>query len=110
MKMPTKNPDVWANIWNWIALHMNSINSFFFAFAIAFLRIAYVGKERKCWRIFVECLLCGMLAVASESVFEYANMPTKLSVALGAIIAMFGIDKVREFAKKYVDKKVSKNE
>lgn len=110
MNMPTKNPDVWATIWNWIALHINSINSFFLTFAIAFLRIVYVGKERKCWRILVECLLCGSLAVASESLFEYLQMPAKLAIALGAIIAMFGIDQVRAFAKNYVDKKVGKNE
>lgn len=108
--MPIKNPDVWATIWNWVALHMNSINSFVLTFIIAFLRIVYVGKERKCWRILVECLLCGSLAVASESLFEYFQMPAKLAIALGAIIAMFGIDQVRLFAKNYVDKKVVKSE
>jgi len=105
MKMPTKNPDVWAMIWNWIALHMNSVYSFIFTFVIAFLRICYVGKERKCWRVLVESTLCGTLAVASESIFEYLSMPSKLAIALGAIIAMLGVDQVRSFAKNYVDKK-----
>lgn len=108
--MPIKNPDVWATIWGWVVLHMNSINNFFLTFIIAFLRIVYVGKERKCWRILVECLLCGSLAIASESLFEYFQMPAKLAIALGAIIAMFGIDQVRLFAKNYVDKKVVKIE
>lgn len=103
--MPTKNPDVWAMIWNWIALHMNSVTSFILTFVIAFLRICYVGKERKCWRILVESTLCGTLAVASESIFEYLSMPSKLAIALGAIIAMLGVDQVRSFAKNYVDKK-----
>lgn len=106
MKMPMKNPDVWAQIWQWCALHMNSIYSFLFTFMIAFLRICYVGKERRCWRVLVESALCGSLAVASESIFEYFVMPPKLAIALGAIIAMFGIDQVRLFAKNYVDKKV----
>lgn len=103
--MPTKNPDVWAMIWNWAALHMNSVYSFIFTFVIAFLRICYVGKERKCWRVLVESTLCGTLAVASESIFEYLSMPSKLAIALGAIIAMLGVDQVRSFAKNYVDKK-----
>ncbi len=103
--MPTKNPDVWAMIWNLIALHMNSVYSFIFTFVIAFLRICYVGKERKCWRVLVESTLCGTLAVASESIFEYLSMPSKLAIALGAIIAMLGVDQVRSFAKNYVDKK-----
>lgn len=108
--MPTKNPDVWAMIWNWIALHMNSVYSFIFTFVIAFLRICYVGKERKCWRVLVESTLCGTLAVASETIFEYLSMPSKLAVALGAIIAMFGIDQVRDFAKNYVDKKTKEKD
>ena len=108
--MPTKNPDVWAMIWNWAALHMNSVYSFIFTFVIAFLRICYVGKERKCWRVLVESTLCGTLAVASETIFEYLSMPSKLAVALGAIIAMFGIDQVRDFAKNYVDKKTKEKD
>lgn len=106
--MPTKNPDVWAMIWAWCSLHANSIYSFSLTCVIAFLRIIYVGKERRCWRVISESLLCGTLAVASETVFEYLEFPSKMAVALGAIIAMFGIDKVREMAQRYVDKKQEK--
>ena len=109
--MPMKNPDVWNAIWVWCSQHINSIYSFIFTFVIAFLRICYVGKERKCWRVLVESALCGTLAVASETVFEYLSMPSKLAIALGAIIAMLGVDHVRYFKKYYVDKKTGiKNE
>ena len=53
----------------------------------------------------MESTLCGLIAVASESVFDYLQMPIKLSVALGAIVALFGIDKVREMALRYALKK-----
>lgn len=60
-----------------------------------------IGKERKKTRVIVESILCGLIAVASESVLEYLAMPSKLSVAIGAIVALLGIDKVRAMALRY---------
>ena len=99
--MPTKDPNLWAILLAFYHQHTNAINSFVMAFFIALFRICYVGKERKKLRVLVESTLCGLIAVASESVFDYLQMPIKLSVALGAIVALFGIDKVREMALRY---------
>lgn len=103
--MPTKDPNIWAVLLVFYHQHTNAINSFVMAFFIALFRICYVGKERKKLRVLVESTLCGLIAVASESVFDYLQMPIKLSVALGAIVALFGIDKVREMALRYALKK-----
>lgn len=103
--MPTKDPNLWAMLLAFYHQHTNAINSFVMAFFIALFRICYVGKERKKLRVLVESTLCGLIAVASESVFDYLQMPIKLSVALGAIVALFGIDKVREMALRYALKK-----
>ena len=103
--MPTKDPNLWAILLAFYHQHTNAINSFVMAFFIALFRIWYVGKERKKLRVLVESTLCGLIAVASESVFDYLQMPIKLSVALGAIVALFGIDKVREMALRYALKK-----
>lgn len=103
--MPTKDPNLWAVLLAFYHQHTNAINSFVMAFFIALFRICYVGKERKKLRVLVESTLCGLIAVASESVFDYLQMPIKLSVALGAIVALFGIDKVREMALRYALKK-----
>nr|WP_314741348.1 phage holin, lambda family [uncultured Haemophilus sp.] len=103
--MPTKDPNLWAILLAFYHQHTNAINSFVMAFFIALFRICYVGKERKKLRVLVESTLCGLIAVASESVFDYLQMPIKLSVALGAIVALFGIDKVREIALRYALKK-----
>ena len=103
--MPTKDPNLWAILLAFYHQHTNAINSFVMAFFIALFRICYVGKERKKLRVLVESTLCGLSAVASESVFDYLQMPIKLSVALGAIMALFGIDKVREMALRYALKK-----
>lgn len=103
--MPNKDPNLWAVIAAFYHQHSNAIHSFVMAFFVAFFRICYVGKERKCLRIFAESVLCGLLAIASESIFEWLNMPQKLAVALGAIIALFGIDKVRAMAIRYAIKK-----
>lgn len=103
--MPTKDPNLWAILLAFYHQYTNAINSFVMAFFIALFRICYVGKERKKLRVLVESTLCGLIAVASESVFDYLQMPIKLSVALGAIVALFGIDKVREMALRYALKK-----
>ena len=103
--MPTKDPNLWAILLAFYHQHTNAINSFVMAFFIALFRICYVGKERKKLRVLVESTLCGLIAVASESVFDYLQMPIKLSVALGAIVGLFGIDKVREMALRYALKK-----
>lgn len=99
--MPTKDPNLWAIIFAFYHQHTNAINSFLMAFFVAIFRICYIGKERKYTRMLFEAILCGLIAVASESVLEYIQVPTKLSVAVGAIIALFGIDKVREMAIRY---------
>ncbi len=99
--MPTKDPNFWAIIATFYHQHINAINSFVMAFFIAIVRVCYIGKERKKLKNFFEAVLCGLLAVASESVFEYLQMPTKLAVAFGAIVALFGIDKVRAIAIRY---------
>lgn len=103
--MPTKDPNFWAVLTAFYHQHSNAIHSFVMAFFIAIFRICYIGKERKFTRMLFEAVLCGLIAVASESVLEYLEMPTKLAVAFGAIVALFGIDKVRELALRYSLKK-----
>lgn len=106
--MPIKEPDTYAVIWQWLQtqLGQHSIFSFGLTFFIAVVRICYVGKTRSKLRVLLEATLCGLIAVASESVFEYLAFPPKLAVALGAIIALFGIDEIRALAKRYVSTKM----
>lgn len=110
--MPIKEPDTYAVIWQWLQTNLdgNSVFSFLMTFLIAFVRIVYVGNQHSKLRIFAEAILCGLIAVASESVFAYLEFPAKLSVALGAIIALFGIDEIRSFAKRYLKKKTGECE
>lgn len=110
--MPIKEPDTYAIIWQWLQTNLNgtSIVSFTLTFFIAIFRICYVGKESSKLRVFIEAVLCGLIAVASESVFEYLEFPPKLAVALGAIIALFGIDEIRNLAKMYIKKKTGECE
>lgn len=107
--MPIKEPDIYAQIWAFIQTHLswNSTVSFALTFFIAIFRICYVGREHSKIRMAAESLLCGTLAVASESVFEYLGMPAKLAVAFGAIIALFGIDELRRMAKIYMAKRMN---
>lgn len=110
--MPLKEPDTYAQIWAWAQTHLNwhSTVSFVLTFFIAIVRICYIGKTQSKLRVLLEATLCGLIAVASESVFEYLGMPAKLAVALGAIIAFFGVDEIRALAKRYMANKMRENE
>lgn len=106
--MPLKSPDVYQQIVSWLQTHFNftSFYSFIITFLIAIFRICYIGKQQSKRKVLVESLLCGTIAVASESVFEYFGMPAKLAVAFGAIIAFYGIDELRRLSKQYVETKL----
>lgn len=110
--MPIKEPDAYAVIWQWLQTHLSwdSTVSFVLTFFIAIARICYMGKEPSKLRVLFEAILCGLIAVASESVFDYLGMPPKLAVALGAVIALFGIDEIRNWAKQYMKKKTGECE
>ncbi|WP_439234949.1 phage holin, lambda family [Lonepinella koalarum] len=99
--MADKEYTVVELVLNYSKEHINAIYSFFMAFIMAYLRIYYIGKDHPWLKRYVEAVICGLIAVASESVFEYFNMPTKLSVAFGAGVAFLGVDQIRIIAKHY---------
>lgn len=110
MKMPEKNSEVWLIMLAWCQQHFNTIYTFLLSVMIAIFRICYIGKEKNKRRVVCESVLIGLIAISSNSVFTYFNMPEDLSVGLGAVLATFGMDKVRAIAFRYVDKKVGNDE
>ncbi len=104
--MPNKNPDYWAILYGIVQQNAHALYAFIMAFVVAAFRICYVGKEDSPIRVFLESSLCGLIAVSSRYVFIQLEMNEDLAVAFGAIIAMFGIDKVRELSLRFVSKKV----
>ncbi len=107
--MPNKNPDYWTIVYEFVQPYLHGIYAFVMSFVVAAFRICYVGKEDSPVRVFLESSLCGLLAVSSRYVFIQLEMNEDLAVAFGAIIAMFGIDKVRELSLRFVSKKVRGN-
>lgn len=106
--MPNKNMDFWMSLYEYIHPYKHGIYAFVMSFFISIFRICYVGKETNKTRVLIESLLCGLLAVSSRYVFIQFNMNEDLAVAFGAIVAMFGIDKVRALAVIVAEKKVGK--
>lgn len=75
---------------------------------IAFLRIAYDGKELRCQRRALEAVLCGTLGYGISSGLSYFDLPVGVSVFAGCSIGFLGVDFVRSKARQIVDKKVEK--
>lgn len=97
-----------SQLWRIITEHGHTIYAFIMTFLITAFRICYLAEEHNKLRATVECILCGLLAVASRYVFIHLNMSEDLAVAFGAIVAMTGVDKVRQITFKFITKKAEK--
>jgi lambda family phage holin len=113
LTMPTKDPNFWTavidflgGIWN--AVDWNGAKVGVYAAIAAFLRIFYDQKETKWQRIILEVLLSGLIAKGAEQIalsFGYEH----LDVAIGAIIGMIGVLKIRSFAMAFLKSRTEKN-
>ena len=105
MDKPTQ---IFSVLWTFLIEHWHTAYAFIMTFIITAFRICYLAEEHNKLRATVECILCGLLAVASRYVFIHLNMNEDLAVAFGAIVAMTGVDKVRQLTFKFINKKVDK--
>ncbi|MGP1317339.1 phage holin, lambda family [Serratia sp. CY37345] len=61
MKMPDKNPDLWAQLIAWLAAHKEGGGYAATAALMALLRSAYVGKQGWTRRL-IDAAMCAMVA------------------------------------------------
>lgn len=76
------------------------------AATISLLRVLYDAKETKVWRVILESLICGGLSLSASSIIKWMDWPEGLSVAAGGMIGFLGVTAIREFALKFIGKKV----
>jgi lambda family phage holin len=99
---PERDPVAWEMLVQfWAATKIMII-----AGIVAFLRIAYDGKEEKWQRITLEVLLCSVLAQGFHELFGMFgfNLPVFVSTAVGVI----GVYPIRQLMKKKFIEKVEK--
>lgn len=75
---------------------------------IAALRIIHDDIGVRWPRVLLESCLCGLIAISGAYVVDAMGVHGDWKVPIGAVIGLFGVDWVRQFAKKILDKKVDK--
>jgi len=104
--MPEKDPHSWQIVFG---LFSPELKAAFFSIFMAYLRILYENKEQKRLRKLLESLMCGGLTYAAASGLTYFSLPPGVSLFVGGMISLMGVDYVREKAKSIFDKRVEKD-
>ncbi|PHM67712.1 holin [Xenorhabdus kozodoii] len=99
-----ENPDLWADLLAGLKNSWPQISGSALAIAICYGRLIYDGVERK--NRWVEPLLCGALSWGISSGLELFGIPASVSPALGGAVGFIGVEKLREFAIRAINKRL----
>ncbi|WP_434223339.1 phage holin, lambda family [Xenorhabdus bakwenae] len=103
MKMK-ENPDLWADMLNGLKNSWPQISGSALAIVICYGRLIYDGVERK--NRWVEALLCGALSWSVSSGLEMFGIPISFAPAIGGAVGFIGVEKIREFAVRAINKRL----
>lgn len=106
--------DIGFSIAKWLSANANTLYASFIAVVMSFLRIAYdysTGRHKRTWlATFTEALLCGAITMAMASGLNLFGIPETAATMVGGGIGFFGVEKLREFAYGWLDKKSKKTD
>ncbi|MBD1229214.1 phage holin, lambda family [Xenorhabdus griffiniae] len=99
-----EHPDLWADLLDGLRNAWPQISGSILAVMICYGRLIYDGVERK--NRWVEPLLCGALSWGFSSGLELFGIPNSISPALGGAVGFIGVEKIREFAIRAINKRL----
>ncbi|AYA40375.1 phage holin, lambda family [Xenorhabdus nematophila] len=99
-----EHPDLWADVFSGLRNSWPQISGSILAIMICYGRLIYDGVERK--NRWVEPLLCGALSWGFSSALELFGIPGSVSPALGGAVGFIGVEKIREFAIRAINKRL----
>ena len=105
-RMPQNNPDLLAAIVAFFQSIWPSVAAGFSAFGVAFFRVIYYGGGNR--KAFVEAAFIGCIGAFTVPVLLHLGMPAPLAGGAGAMAGLLGVDKLREIAARFVDRKIDK--
>ncbi len=73
---------------------------------VAFVRVMYDGKEPRLMRRVLESVLCGLIALSIAYMIEALGMSGNWATFIGGAVGLFGADQVREWGRKFAEKKM----
>ena len=103
MKMPNRDPGLWAFVITWAMEHQPALYGFVLALVTAYLRVTYSGGSQR--QRVLESLLCGAISLSLMSAMEWMGVPMSASGFIGGSVGFLGVDKMRSLAEQAWSKK-----
>lgn len=101
--------DIGFSIAKWLSENANTLFASGIAVVIRFLSIAYDysnGGPRRTWlATFTESFLCGAITLSMSSGLELFGIPTTAATMVGGGIGFVGVEKLRQFADTWLNKR-----
>ena len=101
--MPDR-PDTWMAIWAAITGLSATVKGAGMAVLISILRVIYDGEETDRTRMFLEALICGSLSLCAAGIIRWVGFPDDVAIAVGGSVGFIGVQKIREYAFRWMDK------
>lgn len=103
--MPEKSPDLWAAVLAWLSVYAPQLYAPALSVVIAVLRVIYGGGTKR--QMFLEGALCGLATLTLVPMLEWMGLPQNMATFAGGAVGFVGVEKLREWAIKAGEKKVS---
>lgn len=103
MKMPEKDLGLWAWLLAWVDAHWPTLYGFILSLVISWLRVTYSGRGMR--QRLLESLLCGAISLSVMSGMDMLGIPATASGFVGGSIGFLGVEKIREFAARMLDRR-----
>lgn len=90
MRMPDKQPDIWAQIIMWLMSVKEQGVGALLAAVMAYLRGRYNGG--KFWRTVIDAVMCAIIAWFVRDVLDFVGLKTDLGYIASVFIGYLGTD------------------
>lgn len=101
--MPDKNPEFWAVLLSWLQSMAPNMYAVSLSVIIAALRVVYGGGTQR--QMLLEGALCGLATLMMVPLLEYFGLPQDMATFVGGLVGFIGVEKFRELAIKFGERK-----
>jgi lambda family phage holin len=103
MRMPEKDLGLLAWLLAWADAHWPALYGFILSVVISWLRVTYSGGAIR--QRLLESALCGAISLSVMSGLDLLGIPATASGFVGGSIGFLGVEKIREFAGRMLDRR-----
>lgn len=103
MKMPEKNPDLWAALIAWLSIHAPSVYAFLLSVTIAVVRVIYGGGTSR--QMILEGIMCGLATLTLVPLLQVVGLPQSMATFAGGLVGFIGVEKLRDIAVRFGERK-----